>query len=239
MRYDWACRSKRVSLGFISRRIHGPKSRTLLLVSSEMAFSLSRDLQQGTPYLGRLSDYLAPRATLLKRRSASRSETMRKILAIVILASCEACSPTFSTWEAPAATPRSGVATYVLETKCESCDRRALDRSITEIVATTLPRAQRVMDPALADLTIRYLEGDSVICLDCEEEPILRFWWWSAELYTRPGTKESLFATLTGSADKLRGRPARFFRRQLATYARQRGWPANCGCSALRAVPSL
>ncbi len=89
------------------------------------------------------------------------------------------------------------------------------------------PSAQRVGEPASASIVIHYSEGDSVVCVDCDDEPLVRSWWWSAEIYAPPGTREVLLTTLSGDVDKLRGRPSRFFEQQFRSYASKRGWLPN------------
>jgi hypothetical protein len=46
-------------------------------------------------------------------------------------------------------------------------------------------------------------------------------WRWQAQIYRAPPGDETLVVVPTGSVDKLRGRPVRFFRRQFAdSFAR-------------------
>jgi hypothetical protein len=135
------------------------------------------------------------------------------------------CAPNYAVWEAPEVAFPTSATTYYLEVSCERCERHSLDHQIEEIVATTFPQMQRLSEAVVADITVRYAEGDSVICVDCEEQPVLRSWWWSAKLYRQPGTKEKLFAFLSGDVDKLRGHPNRFFRQQLIAYAAQQDRP--------------
>jgi hypothetical protein len=145
---------------------------------------------------------------------------------IALLLALAGCAPNFTVVDMSARPP--SVATYYLEVTCEHCDHSSLERRINDIVAGLLPRASRAHDPEIADLTIRYSEGDSELCLDCDEEPfILQSWWWNACLYERPGAKDNPFACLFGYADKFRGRPTRFFRRQFAAYLSKNHWPES------------
>ena len=116
------------------------------------------------------------------------------------------------------------IRTFALTVRCEHCSLSKLDADIQRIVIAVLPCSVRVPEVDKADVTLRYSEGDSVICVDCDEEPLLRDWWWSMELYARPAAKEQLFAILSGSIDKLRGHPSRIFRQQMFKFITGEQW---------------
>jgi len=119
---------------------------------------------------------------------------------------------------------RHPVRTFALTVKCEHCSAVKLDADIQRILIAVLPCSMRVPDIATAEVTFRYSEGDSVICVDCDEEPLLRDWWWSMDLYTQPAHKEQLFATLSGTIDKVRGHPARILRQQALEFVTGEPW---------------
>ena len=131
------------------------------------------------------------------------------------------CAPTLSTMDAPEATPPTRVATYYLEVECEHCDVHQLDGRVAASVIAAVPGARRLSDPSSADVTIKYGQGDTSICLDCDEP---RFWSWSAQLYIHRGPMELLFAMLSGDVDKFRGKPGPLFRKQFLAYATTHGW---------------
>ena len=143
------------------------------------------------------------------------------VFALAGLSGCAAVTETVAYSQPLLAQP---IRRFALTVTCEHCSTAKLDTSVEEMVTAVLPCSKRVPALEAADITLHYSEGDSVICVDCDEEPLLRDWWWAVELYAPPAHKEQLFAHLSGSVHKMRGRPARFVKQQMLAFVGQQPW---------------
>lgn len=141
-------------------------------------------------------------------------------------------------WHPPVPAPKAPFQKIFVTVTCERCDRRSLERVIRGGIAAVV-RGRIVTGEADADTIIEYSEGDSVMVLDApeefefipygirvhpragENERLPNAWWWKAEIYRAPRGPSNETAALMGSVNKLRGRPARYFLRQLRQFVRQ------------------
>jgi len=140
------------------------------------------------------------------------------VIGACLIASCTPSMNTAVTQPPPQVAPRAAFVEVESESRSTSSTHEKLCERLRSELAIVC-----VEHPALADLEIHYREGDSSICLDCDEEPLPREWWWLAQVTFPNGGGAG--ATLSGSVDKFRGRPERFVVRQLAAYLRRRGSP--------------